>query len=377
MKMSTRVLITVIGLIIFLGVLGTIKGLQIRRMIAHGKDFVPPPQTVTVSRVDRSEWETTIRSVGSLQAVEGVVVTAELSGKISRIAFKSGADVEAGQLLLQQDIATEIAQLKIAESEADLAYKELVRSRKLISQKVIEQSRFDERKATHEQAVANVELIRSSIAKKTIRAPFSGRLGIRQVNPGEVLESGQAIVSLQSLDPIYVNFQLPQQHLKNIQPGYAVRIGSDVLDSQKVVGKITALNPEVDTSTRNIGIQAILPNSDERLRPGMYVTVAVVLPARKSVLTIPATAIYYAPYSDSVFLVEEKEKGAEAKQLVLRQQFVRLGEKRGDFVVVRDGIKAGQTVVSTGVFKLRNGQAVRIDNSQAPVFETAPQPVDS
>ncbi|NNL43303.1 MAG: efflux RND transporter periplasmic adaptor subunit [Desulfobacterales bacterium] len=375
--MFTRVSITIIVVLVSLSALGAIKGLQIRQMMAHGKDFVPPPQTVTVALVNRSDWETSIRAVGSLQAVKGVMLTAELSGKITRIVFESGSQVAAGQMLLQQDISTEIAQLQVAESEADLALREFVRARKLFSKNVIQKSRFDERKAIRDQTIAQVKLIRTTIAKKTIRAPFSGRLGIRQVNLGEVLDSGQPIVSLQSLNPIYVNFQLPQHHLKNLSPGYVVRVGSDILGSDRVEGSISALNPEVDSTTRNIAIQATLPNTDERLRPGMFVTVAVVLPSKKSVLTIPATAVHYAPYSDSVFLVVAKGESSDSQSLVLRQQFVRLGEKRGDFVVVREGLTAGQSIVSTGVFKLRNGQAVAIDNSQAPVFKTAPRPVDS
>jgi len=377
MKMFTRVSITIIGVLVSLSVLGAIKGFQIKQMIAHGKDFVPPPQTVTVAQVNRFDWETSIRAVGSLQAVKGVMLTAELSGKITRIIFESGSQAGADQLLLQQDISTETAQLQVAESEADLALREFVRARKLLSKNVIQKSRFDERKAVHDQAIAQVELIRTTIAKKTIRAPFNGRLGIRQVNLGEVLDSGQPIVSLQSLNPIYVNFQLPQHHLKNLSPGYVVRADSDIFGSEMVEGRISALNPEVNSSTRNIAIQATLPNTDERLRPGMFVTVSVVLPSKKSVLAIPATAVHYAPYSDSVFLVVAKGEGDDSQSLVLRQQFVRLGEKRGDFVVVREGLNAGQSIVSTGVFKLRNGQAAAIDNSQAPAFKTAPRPTDS
>jgi membrane fusion protein, multidrug efflux system len=377
MKMITRVFITIAGLLILVGAIGAVKGLQIGRMVAHGKAFAPPPQTVTVAPVNASRWETTLNAVGSLEAVQGVMVTAEMPGKIVHLELQSGAQVVAGQLLVQQDISVETAQLRSAESDAALALKNLERARKLVAQQVIPRATFDERKSRHERAAAQVALIRATIAKKTIRAPFSGRLGIRQANLGEVLESGQPIVSLQALDPIYVNFQLPQQEVGKLAPGLKVRVGIEALEDVVVEGKVTALNPEVDSRSRNITIQATLANPHERLRPGMFATVALILPAQQEVLTIPATAVSYAPYSDSVFVVESDGQAAESDNKVLRQQFVQLGQQRGDFVVVAQGLEAGQTVVSTGVFKLRNGQSVAIDNQLAPTFETAPTPEDA
>lgn len=377
MKMITRVFITIAGLLILVGAIGAVKGLQIGRMVAHGKAFAPPPQTVTVAPVNASRWEFTLNAVGSLEAVQGVMVTAEMPGKIVHLELQSGAQVVAGQLLVQQDISVETAQLRSAESDAALALKNLERARKLVAQQVIPRATFDERKSRHERAAAQVALIRATIAKKTIRAPFSGRLGIRQANLGEVLESGQPIVSLQALDPIYVNFQLPQQEVGKLAPGLKVRVGIEALEDVVVEGKVTALNPEVDSRSRNITIQATLANPHERLRPGMFATVALILPAQQEVLTIPATAVSYAPYSDSVFVVESDGQAAESDNKVLRQQFVQLGQQRGDFVVVAQGLEAGQTVVSTGVFKLRNGQSVAIDNQLAPTFETAPTPEDA
>jgi len=365
------------GLIIVVGALGAVKGLQIKRMIAHGDSFVPPPQTVSVAPVQRLAWEETIQSVGTLEAVKGVVVTAELPGKVVHIAFESGAYVTAGQLLVQQDISIETAQLKVARSETDLARKELERVQALYDRAVVPVAQLDELVSRLAQAKAQEELIRANIAKKTIRAPFIGRLGIRQVNPGEVMSSGQPIVTLQSLDPIYVNFQVPQQYLSDLQDDLTVRVRSDALGDQVLAGNISALNPEVDSTTRNIKIQATLANRDEKLRPGMYTTVSVVLPVKKRVLTIPTTAVSFAPYADSVFLVEKSEKNNAEGQLVLRQQFVQLGERRGDYVVVQKGVNLGQQVVSTGVFKLRNGQTVVVDNSQSPSFETAPRPKDA
>ena len=377
MKHTARVIIVIVGLLIVLGGLGTVKGLQIRRMVNHDKTLVPPPQTVSAAQVNKASWETSISAVGSLEAESGVVVTAEIAGKITQLHFQSGAVVKAGQLLLKQDASTETAQLNVIKSEADLALKDLERARKLYLQKVIPQSRLDEINAGYQQAVAQMDLIRTTIAKKSIKAPFTGRLGLRQVSVGEFLESGQPVVSLQSLDPINVNFQVPQQYLAKLATGLAVQVRSDAVNGQVIEGMITAINSEVESRSRNIAVQASLTNKDERLRPGMYASVNVILPERESVLAIPATAVNYAPYSDSVFLVESAENSAETPRLLLRQQFVTLGEKRGDFVAVSKGLTAGQTVVSSGVFKLRNGQAVVVDNRLAPIVETNPKPEDA
>jgi membrane fusion protein (multidrug efflux system) len=371
--MKKRIVFTIVGLIVLIGVLGGIKGLQILRMTANGKQFVPPPETVTAFEVHMESWESLLTSVGSLEAVQGVMVTAELTGKVVNIAFEPGAKVRAGDLLLQQDISSEAAQLRAAEAEVALAKITLERTRKLLTGKTVSQSQYDNADAQYKQAAAQVDNIRAAISKKTIRAPFAGRLGIRLVNLGQILNEGEAIVSLQSLDPIFVNFFLPQQQLEQIQPGFTVRVTTDALPDKIIEGKITAINPAVDAATRNIQVQATVVNPRERLRPGMFVNVAVVLPAQDKVLAIPATAVLYATYSDSVFVVEEKksEKNSQPGKIV-RQQFVRLGEKRGDFIAVSSGLKENETIVSTGVFKLRNGQAVVVDNTLAPEFKLMP-----
>jgi len=376
--MKKRIILTVVGLLVLIGILGGIKSLQILRMSAHGKQFVPPPETVTAFEVHPDSWESLLTSVGSLEAVQGVTVTAELKGKVESIAFKPGAMVRAGDLLVQQDISSETAQLRASEASAELAKLTLDRIRKLLTEKTVSQSQYDNADAQYKQAEAQLDTIRSAISKKTIRAPFAGRLGIRLINQGQILNEGDAIVSLQCLDPIFVNFSLPQQQLAQIQPGLTVRVTTDVLSGRVVEGKITAINPAVDAATRNIRVQATAANPQEQLRPGMFVNVAVVLPAKEKVLPIPATAVLYAPYSDSVFVVEEKkgEKNSPPGKS-LRQQFVRLGEKRGDFIAVLSGLKEGETIVSTGVFKLRNGQAVVVDNTLAPEFKLMPKPSDN
>lgn len=378
MSMKKRIIITLIGLAVVIGILGGIKGLQIDRMIAQGSQMVPPPEPVTTAVARTEAWESVLTSVGSLAAVQGVTVTAELAGKIVNIAFKPGTLARAGDLLVQQDTSSEEAQLRATEATVALAKLNLERLGKLLSERTISQSQFDNADAQFKQAVAQSDNIRATIAKKTIRASFAGRLGIRLVNVGQMLNPGDAIVSLQSLDPIFVDFLLPQQQLAQVQTGLPVRVVTDALPGEVVDGKITAINPQVDSATRNIRIQATIPNAEERLRPGMFVNVAVVLPAKTKVLCIPATAVLYAPYSDSVFVVEEKtdEKSGKAGRAV-RQQFAQLGEKRGDFVAIVSGLKEGDTVVSTGVFKLRNGQSVIEDNTLAPEFKIAPKPDDN
>ena len=374
MKMSIRVLIAIGGVIVVLGALGAVKGLQIGRMTAYGNAAQPPPQTVIVATVDSAQWEKTLTAVGSLEAVRGTTIAAEHAGKVTRIAFKPGTTVAQGQLLLQQDVSEEQAQLRASESKARLARKQLDRASQLRSKKVLADSDFDDRQAEYDQLTAEVDNIRAIIEKKTIRAPFAGRLGIRLVNLGEVLESGQPIVSLQSLKRIFVNFQLPQQELGKLALGHMVRVSADAFDGRTVEGSITAINAVVDSATRNIMVQATVENPDEKMRPGMYVNLAVVLPDKRTVLTIPNTAVAHAPYGDSVFVVETQTEAADGNQHVLRQQFVELGTKRGDFVAVRNGLKAGQRVVSTGVFKLRNGQSVAVDNALKPDYELSPQP---
>jgi membrane fusion protein (multidrug efflux system) len=283
--------------------------------------------------------------------------------------------VKKGELLLQQDTSSEEAQLPGALSQVELTRASLKRADKLFADGIISQSDHDAAVSNSAQALSQVETIRATIAKKTIRAPFGGQLGIRQVNLGQMLREGDPIVTLQSLDPIYVDFSLPQQQLGQVRQGLAVRLTGDALADKPLEGRITAINPLVDADTRNIKLQATVANTSRRLRPGMFVNVAVGLPVRQKVLAIPATAVLYAPYSDSVFLVEDKKDDKTGKKgLVLRQQFVKLSEKRGDFVAVVSGVKEGETVVSTGVFKLRNGQSVTIDNKLSPQFQLAPQP---
>jgi len=373
--MKKTIIFSIIGLIVLIGVLGGVKGLQINRMIAQGKQYVPPPETVTSAVAQSTTWPSVLTAVGSLEAVQGVMVTAELTGKVVKIAFEPGSAVKAGDLLVQQDTTSEAAQLRSAEASMELARLNLERAKELLPEKVITPSNYDSVEAEYKQAAAQVDAIRATIAKKTIRAPFAGRLGLRLINLGQTLNDGDTIVSLQAMDPIFINFQLPQQELAKIRQGLPVKLTSDALPGETIEGSITAVNPQVDNATRNLRAQATVANTRELLRPGMFVNVTLVLPEVQSVLIIPSTTVLYAPYSDSVFIVEDKRNDTGASSgSVVRQQFVRLGEKRGDYITVLSGIKEGETVVSTGAFKLRNGQAVVVDNTLAPEFNLVPNP---
>jgi membrane fusion protein (multidrug efflux system) len=373
--MRKRIVFAILGILVIAGVLAGIKALQIGKMIDQGKKFVPPPETVTTFQVKSQQWDAQLNAVGSMTAVQGVTVASETPGKIVAIAFQAGNSVRTGDLLLRQDTSIEEAQLPGAEAAAVLAKANLDRARALLAENAVSQAEYDTALADHSLAVATVEQLKAAIAKKTIRAPFAGRLGIRLVNLGQMLKEGEPIVSLQTLDPIFADFSLPQQSLARLQAGDPVRVTTDAFPGGLFAGKITAINAEVDAATRNIRLQATIANPQEQLRPGMFVRVAVGLPGRNEVLALPATAVLYAPYGDSVFIVEEhKDDKSGQAGMALRQQFVRLGEKRGDFVAALSGLKGGETVVSTGVFKLRNGQGVVVDNKLSPTFSLEPKP---
>jgi membrane fusion protein (multidrug efflux system) len=377
--MSKKIILFVAGLVACVlaiaGPLFLIKKKQFETMAAMGAAMVMPPTTVTAAAVRQISWGDSLTAPGSLEAVQGVTVAAETPGKVVKIAFEPGAAVKAGDLLIQLDITTEEAQLRAAEATAALARANLERARELRQSSTNSPADLDAADAQAKQAMAQAEGIRTVIAKKTIRAPFAGRLGLRFVNLGQILREGDAIATLQTLDPIYVDFSLPQQRLAQLTRGTAVRITSDAAPGKVFLGEINAISPEVDVATRNIRLQATIPNGDENLRPGMYGTVEVVLPTQAPVLIIPVTAVLYAPYGDSVFVIaEQKDEKSGKMQQVLRQQFIRVGGSRGDFVNVVEGLQAGDMVVTSGVFKLRPGTHVVIDNTLAPDAQLAPQP---
>ncbi len=370
-----KTFLTIMGLIVVIGLIILVKVLQINTLI-HTKAVVPPEPVSTI-QVAQGTWQRSLTSVGSVSAVQGVTVPAELDGKIVEIDFEAGSMVKAGDVLIRQDTSAEQAQLRSAEATAELAHVNLERTRELLAKATVSQAQFDADVATYKQAMAAADNIRAVIAKKTVKAPFSGQLGIRLVNLGQSLKAGDAIVSLESLGKLFVDFYLPQEEVRSVKPGLKVSVDGDAVEGPAIEATITAVNPEVDTSTRNVRVQATVDNAAARLRPGMYVDVAVELPITDKVLTIPATAVLFAPFGDTVYVVDEKTGEDGAKQLTVRQQIVRLGARRGDFVVVTSGLKAGDTVVTSGVFRLRPGGTVMINNSIAPNAQLSPKPTNS
>jgi membrane fusion protein (multidrug efflux system) len=376
--MKKRIAITVTGLIVVVGVLAGIKALQIRALIKSGADFVVPAETISAAEVKQETWESLVPAVGSISAVQGVELRAELAGTVREIAFESGATATKGQVLVRLDTSSEEAELRAAEAQSELARLNLDRARGLHAQGVVSQADFDASQAEFLRSGGAVDVIRATIAKKTIRAPFAGRLGIRSVNLGQYVHDGDPIVSLHSLDPVYVDFSVPEQQLGKIQRDMEVRLVTDAAPGHVFTGKVTALNPEVDASTRNIKVQATVANAGGELRPGMFARVSLVLPEALSILSIPSTAVLHAPYGDSVFVINDV-KDPKSGQTVKEAQMttVRLGQTRGDFIAVTEGLKAGQTVATSGVFKLRNGSRVALDNSLAPDAQSAPRPPNS
>lgn len=376
--MFKKFTLTGLALIVVIGGLVFTKIAQFKAMAAAGAAMVMPPVVVTAEPARADQWEKHLSVTGSIAPFRGVTVGAEMAGKVIKIAFESGDVVKAGDLLAQLDVSIEEAQLRAAEANAALAVANLNRARELREKNTNSQADLDAAEAQAKQAAAQADSLRAVIAKKTIRAPFAGRLGLRLINLGQILKDGEPLTTLQTLDPIYVNFSLPQQRLSLVSPGVVVDVVSDAAPGLKFTGKINAISPEVDQSTRNFRVQATIANADEKLRAGMFATVTVVLPEKEKVLVVPTTAVLYAPYGDSVFVIEEKknEKSGQMEK-VLRQQIVRLGTARGDFVSVESGLKPGDLVVTTGAFKLRPNTVVTIDNKLQPEMHLAPKPKDS
>ncbi len=366
------------GLLALVILLVGIKGLQIFKMMAAAKAMTPPPQTVSSAEVREENWAPVLSAIGSVSAVQGATIAAELGGVVSDIKFENGGVAKKGDVIMKLDASQEEALLRSAEAEAELARTDLERAQGLASEKVVSKAELDAAESKFRRLTAIVDQMRSNIRKKTLVAPFDGQLGIRQVNVGQMINPGQQVVALTSLDQVYVDFALPQQHLAQLSQGLEVRVTTDALPGRVFPGKLTAVNSMVDTATRNVSVQATLENPDHLLRPGMFAKAEVVLPEKSSALVIPGSAVSYAPFGDSVFIIEKKKDEKTGKETqVIRQQFVRIGEARGDFVSVKEGLKVGETVVSTGVFKLRNGMAVTINNDLSPKPQVNPTPVDS
>ncbi len=346
-----RAVVIAMGLLISIVVfVFGVKALQIGKMMST--KMVMPPTTVSSAVVKEEDWAPTLSAIGSVSAVQGAVVSTELGGIVAEIDFQNGGVAKKGDVLMRLDSSAEEAQLHTAQADLELAKANLERERDLAARKVVSKQELDSAQSTFGQKQGAVDNMRSFITKKQVRAPFDGMLGIRQVNVGQMINSGQQVVQLTALDRVYVDFALPQQNIPQLATGYEARVHADALPGREFKGKVTALNSMVDTVTRNVGIQATLENPDHALVPGMFVKVDVILPEKSKTLVIPGSAVSYAPYGNSVFVIENKKDPKTGKESQsLRQAFVRIGEARGDFVSVTQGLKAGETVVRYRCFQ--------------------------
>ena len=375
--MAKRMFVMLTVTLVFVAGLGFVKFKQIQTAIAQGAAFQPPPEAVTTVVAEQERWPSTLNAIGTVAAVRGVTVSADLAGIVEEIVFESGEPVREGQVLVVLDTRQEQAQMAAAEAQRVLARLNFNRMQELLDQQVVSKAEYDSATAASRQAEARVGEIRAAIERKTIRAPFAGILGIRQVNKGQYLAGGDPVVPLQSLHPIYVNFGVPQQVIAQVQIGRTVRVTAEHLADAALSGRISAIDSVVDPTTRNIQVQATLANPAGTLRPGMFVQAQVAVGQGRSLVALPATSISYAPYGDSVFIVGMVKGPNGDTYKGVRQQFVKVEGARGDQVGIVTGVKPGDEVVTSGVFKLRNGAAVLVNNKVQPANDPAPTPADN
>jgi membrane fusion protein (multidrug efflux system) len=372
--MAKRIVVLLVVMVAFIATLAFVKFKQFQAMAAQFAAMQPPPEAVTTIVAQREEWPATLEAIGTVAAVQGVTVSADLPGVVDRIAFESGKPVKDGEVLVQLDTRQEQAQLAAAEAQLELSRVTLDRMKTLVEQDAVSRAEFDTAAAGNKQAEAKIREIRATIERKTIRAPFSGVLGIRAVNLGQYLNGGDPVVPLQSLNPIYVNFAIPQQDASQMHLGRDVHITAGDLGNVPFNGRISAVDSVVDSTTRNVMVQATLSNPGGRLRPGMFVQTQVALGDSRSVIALPGSSINYAPYGDSVYVVAELKDPNGKPYRGVRQQVVKVGGARGDQIAVLSGINPGDEIVTSGTFKLRNGAAVQINNTVKPANSRAPKP---
>ncbi len=375
--MAKRMILMLVVMLALIAALGFIKVRQFQAMAKQFAAMQPPPEAVTTIVAKREQWPATINAIGTVAPVQGVTVSADLPGVVDRIAFDSGTSVQAGDILVRLDTRQEQAQLAAAQAQFEVARLNFERMRGLVEQDAVSRAEYDNAAAIHKQSEARIQEIRATIERKTIRAPFSGILGIRQVNLGQYLTGGDPVVPLQSLNPIYVNFGIPQQQAGDVRVGTKVKVTAGELGSREFTGRVTAINAVVDATTRNVQVQATLANPGGVLRAGMFAQTEVRLGDSQSVVTLPASAINYAPYGDSVFIVSDLKDANGQGYRGVRQQVVKLGGSRGDQIAVLSGLNPGEEVVTSGVFKLRNGAAVQVNNKVQPANSRTPKPEES
>ena len=364
------------GALVVIALIAGIKAMQVRKAIAAAAANVPPPESVTTTVLKEESWPQSIHAVGTVQPIQGVVLGADLAGVVKKVNFESGTRVKAGDVLMELDTQQEEAQLHSAEAKREMMSLSLKRAQELLRTQNNSQAQLDQALADYRTADAAVAEINALINRKTIRAPFDGEAGIRQVNVGQYLVSGAPIVSLQSLDKVYVNFSVPQHNLGKLKVGTPVEVTSDALGDIVFKGTLTAVNSMVDEATRNVLVQATVDNPNAQLRPGIFVNAEVVLPETDKIIAAPASSIAFAPYGDSVFVVEDITKDGKTYKGV-RQQFVKLGATRGDLVAILSGVKPGEEIVTSGVFKLRPNVAVSVNNAIQPEAKLNPKPADT
>jgi membrane fusion protein (multidrug efflux system) len=376
--MAKRMIIVLLLMAGLIGGLGFIKYRQVESAIAAGASFSIPATSVTTVVAKRETWPSTLSVIGTAAAIEGVTVGADLPGTVDKIHFESGQAVHEGDILVELDIRQERAQLANIEAQRDLAKVQYGRAEELSKAGVISKSEYDNAASQQKATEAQVNEVKASIARKTIHAPFTGILGLRQISLGQYLAAGQAIVSLQSVNPIYVNFGVPQQDTPKMKIGRSVRVTSTDLPGIGFPGKITALDSVINEQTRNIQIQATLANSGGKLRPGQFLEVELTLDQPRSVIPLPASAINYAPSGDSVFVVGDiKDEKSGKSYKGVRQQIVKIEGSRGDQVAIVSGLNPGDEVVSAGAFRLRNAAPVEVNNSVQPSNSPKPNPEES
>ncbi len=384
-RRALRILTVIVGLLLLVGTLGFIKFSQISSLMNMGKEMAkagPPPEAVSSAVASAQSWQSRMTAVGTVAPVQGVALSNDSPGVVSKIDFESGDLVKQGQVLVELDTSVERAQLASAVVRHDLAMVNVNRSRALVKEQVSSQSQLDADESSVKSSAVDAQTIQAQIARKIVRAPFAGRLGIRAVNVGQYLAPGTTLTVLQAVGAVFVDFSLPQQQLTTLGNGMPVKVSIEGSSDPAVDGTIAAVDPTIDSTTRMIKLRAAVPNSGGKLRPGMFADVAVILPDQGTVVTVPLTAVVHASFGDSVFVVEDKKADAPGSKTApngkpiknARQQFVRLGETRGDYASILDGIKAGEEVVSAGAFKLRNNSPIVVDNTLQATPELNPKP---
>jgi membrane fusion protein, multidrug efflux system len=403
--MTYRSILLPVGAALLFGGLLFVQSYGNKQMNAMFDNMPQPPVTISATEVERAHWPRKLEAVGTFAAVNGADLATEAGGIVDVIGFKNGETVEAGEVLLKLNTDIDHAQLQALKAAARLAKLELERTQRLYNLNSISKAEVDARQTQADQARANVTAQRARIAQKTLKAPFDGVLGIRKVNLGQYVAPGTAIVSLQSLDPIFLNFMLPEQRLADVSVGQQVTARVDALPKRIFMGTLTAIEPQVDRATRNFMVQASIENPDHKLRPGMFAKVELDYGAPKEVLTVPQTAISFHPYGNSVYVIHESDNAGQDQTehsgpanaqtsvadsppaqtqatkrsalLTVTQRFVGTGARRGDFIAIVEGLKAGERVATSGLLKLRNDAVVKIDNSVRPEADLAPTPPNS